>query len=591
MTRKPSAAGVLALSFLLTLPAFAQTVSTIYQAQLKLNGVAVTGVHNFVFRLCSASSSGGVLQTFPSAGALPVNVVSGLLTQELIFDVAQFDGADRWLEIEVDGVSLSPRQHLTCAPYAGAARKLVLPFSSTANAPGSGDSLFSITNTATTLLNRAGYFQANSTQARALQGTASAATGTTVGVFGDSFSPTGTGVLGRAQATTGVCYGGAFESDSDQGYGVYGLAYNNFGTNYGGYFLTISPSGTGAYGQGYNGLWGESPQSIGNGVRGTANGGSNAWGVWGEAMSGRGVYGDSVSGSGVFGQSTSGEGVHGESDRQGVVGVATGAVAGVSGVAGTADFVGGAGVLGSSVNGKGVVGVHGHNSGAVPVSFALPGVWGDSDTGNGVIGSTSANGGAAVIGVCGGNNFGIYGQNPVGTAVYGISNNWAGYFQGKIFTTNLIANQKNFRIDHPLDPANKYLQHYCQEGPEPQNVYNGTVRTGDDGFACIQLPPYFDEINRDVRYQLTVIDDGEEFTLVKVTQEVSDHRFQIRTSRPKIRVCWEVKAVRNDAFTRAQHIAAELDKPPAERGKYMNPELFGHPAEDGVNPPMLRLAP
>ena len=30
---------------------------------------------------------------------------------------------------------------------------------------------------------------------------------------------------------------------------------------------------------------------------------------------------------------------------------------------------------------------------------------------------------------------------------------------------------KAFRIDHPLDPENKYLLHYCAEGPEPLNVY------------------------------------------------------------------------------------------------------------------------
>ncbi len=94
-----------------------------YQAQLKQSGVPVNGSHEFVFRLCSSPGPGGVLQTFPPAGTVAVDAVDGLFTQELTFDTLHFTGADRWLEVEVNGVILTPRQHLGAAPYATYALK------------------------------------------------------------------------------------------------------------------------------------------------------------------------------------------------------------------------------------------------------------------------------------------------------------------------------------------------------------------------------------------------------------------------------------------------------------------------------------
>jgi len=94
-----------------------------YQAQLKQSGVPVNGSHEFVFRLCSSPGPGGVLQTFPPAGTVAVDAVDGLFTQELTFDTLHFTGADRWLDVEVNGVILTPRQHLGAAPYATYALK------------------------------------------------------------------------------------------------------------------------------------------------------------------------------------------------------------------------------------------------------------------------------------------------------------------------------------------------------------------------------------------------------------------------------------------------------------------------------------
>lgn len=127
------------------------------------------------------------------------------------------------------------------------------------------------------------------------------------------------------------------------------------------------------------------------------------------------------------------------------------------------------------------------------------------------------------------------------------------------------------------------MHHYCAEGPEPQNVYNGVIRTGADGYAWVPLPDYFEEINRDFRYQLTIVDSGDDFVLAKVTREIAHNRFQIRTSKPNVKVSWEVKAVRYDLFVRKYGAPVETDKPEYERGKYQHPELYDQPKEKGRN--------
>ena len=75
-------------------------------------------------------------------------------------------------------------------------------------------------------------------------------------------------------------------------------------------------------------------------------------------------------------------------------------------------------------------------------------------------------------------------------------------------TGTLTKGGGSFKIDHPLDPENKYLSHSFVESPDMMNVYNGNVdartRTAT---ATVELPAYFEALNRDFRYQLTVIGD------------------------------------------------------------------------------------
>ena len=64
---------------------------------------------------------------------------------------------------------------------------------------------------------------------------------------------------------------------------------------------------------------------------------------------------------------------------------------------------------------------------------------------------------------------------------------------------------KAFTIDHPLDPENKMLRHFAVESNEVLNSYSGNATTDASGKVVVKLPDYFEAINKDFRYQLTVI--------------------------------------------------------------------------------------
>ncbi|HMS57187.1 MAG TPA: hypothetical protein PKA27_17520, partial [Fimbriimonadaceae bacterium] len=172
------------------------------------------------------------------------------------------------------------------------------------------------------------------------------------------------------------------------------------------------------------------------------------------------------------------------------------------------------------------------------------GVWGVSDSGVGVVGQNQGGG------------YGVYAIGPLGAS-----------------------GTKTFRIDHPQDPLNKYLLHYSAEGPEPQNIYNGTITTDEQGQAWVELPSYYNDINRDPRIQLTVDDESDEFVMVKAVGGVKGNGFRIRTSRGNIKVYWEVKAVRNDAYVQKYGAPVEVNKKEGEKGKYQHPDLYGAPQE------------
>jgi len=134
---------------------------------------------------------------------------------------------------------------------------------------------------------------------------------------------------------------------------------------------------------------------------------------------------------------------------------------------------------------------------------------------------------------------------------------------------NLSKGSGSFRIDHPLDPKNKYLQHSFVESPDMMNVYNGNAQLDLDGEATIELPQWFETLNRDFRYQLTCIGG---FAPVYIAEEIAGNRFKIAGGRPGLKVSWQVTGIRQDPYAENHRIQVEVDKPAAELGSCLHEE-------------------
>ncbi len=137
-------------------------------------------------------------------------------------------------------------------------------------------------------------------------------------------------------------------------------------------------------------------------------------------------------------------------------------------------------------------------------------------------------------------------------------------------TGNISKGGGTFKIDHPQDPANKYLIHSFVESPDMMNIYTGNAVTDANGYAVVELPGYFEAANKDFRYQLTVIG-----TLAQaiIKEKIAGNTFKIQTSEPNVEVSWSVTGVRADKFADANRIEPEMEK--EHKGTYIHPELFG----------------
>src|SRR5215211_3967942 len=217
------------------------------------------------------------------------------------------------------------------------------------------------------------------------------------------------------------------------------------------------------------------------------------------------------------------------------------------------------------------------------------GVFGEVPNGSGSYSSgvkgvndASGFGGFGVYGRHAGSGIGVYGEAENGFAVSGFSpNNWSGYFQGSVNVVGTLYKSSGaFRIDNPLEPAHSYLQHSFVESPDMKNVYDGVVTTNGSGFATVTLPKWFQALNRDFRYQLTIV--GTRGWRARVVKEISHNRFTIQSDEPRVKVSWQVTGIRHDAYANAHRIQTVVPKTGSADGKYVHPELYGKPTSKSV---------
>jgi hypothetical protein len=255
------------------------------------------------------------------------------------------------------------------------------------------------------------------------------------------------------------------------------------------------------------------------------------------------------------------------------------------------DFQGGTGVSGeggsstNSFGGYGVVGFGGQSPGFIAGGGVL--AFGGSSASNAIggIGVTAYGGLGDGVGKSGGD--GIYASAGLGRG--GADNGNAGTFAGNVVVFGVLSSTgpKNFKIDHPLDPENKYLYHASIESSEVLNLYNGNVTLDSAGEAVVKLPDWFQALNKDFRYSLTAI--GVPANLY-IAEKIAGDRFKIAGGQAGMEVSWQVTGVRNDAHMRKHPMQVEVDKPERERGHYLSPAAFDKAEETGiewVNRPQL----
>ena len=437
-------------------------------------------------------------------------------------------------------------------------------------------------------------------------GTGTALRGSAVGpgsIAGFFTAPLGTGVSGvtGANSSPGVysandaaTYGGgtALRAAGKHNHGLIATteepladAVRAVHTGSGAAIRATAFGGVGIEAVGATGMNAEATAATANGVYGLASATTGAsYGVRGTAASttGAGVRGDSTAATGnsagVIGTSASvaGAGVVGNAASttgfiHGVLGFTTSTTELASGVSGMSGASTGSavGVYGTTQSGEDSAGVLGWALASTGNSAGVTGFTGSGD-GVGVFGLAGPSPSIGVLGSGTGNGFGVYSDGRA-------------HVQGTLDVTDaLTKGGGSFKIDHPLDPANKFLYHSFVESPDMKNIYDGVVTLDGDGTATVELPDWFEALNRDVRYQLTPIG---EYAPLFVRSKVDSGRFSIAGGTAGQEVSWQVTGIRKDAWAEAHRIPVEEDKKGDVKGRYLHPLEHGQKASKGIKPP------
>ena len=226
----------------------------------------------------------------------------------------------------------------------------------------------------------------------------------------------------------------------------------------------------------------------------------------------------------------------------------------------------------------------------------LIGVWGDCKNGIGVFGTSDENTGVYALATGKkpallAHNYGnglaleVAGQSQfTGLSDFNATVVIRGLLQtmGDVHIKGSLTKGKGqFKIDHPVDPANKYLSHSFVESPDMKNIYDGVVVLDEQGEAEVQLPDWFEPLNQDFRYQLTAI--GAPAPKLHIARKIEDHQFRIAGGNGGLEVSWQVTGIRHDAYATAHPIAVEEEKLENEKGLYLHPEEHGQSVDKAIH--------
>lgn len=590
----------IALILLLAMTAFAQTTEFTYQGKLSDTGTP-SATYDFEFRLCASETSCSTPLAIDSRPGVAV-ASGGIFTTKINFGAGAFDGADRFLEIavrhpgETNYTTLAPRQKLASAPYAiqslKAANALQLGGTAANQFVQTTDSRldpnnfvqntiaaqagvnFNVGGTGTaSVFNAATGFNINGSRILSAAGTNNLFAG--VGAGSANTSGGGNSFFGKNAGLSNTTGGSnSFVGRSAGQANTTGFSNSFFGYSAG----QVNTTGN------YNSFFGDSA-----GVSNTT-GNNNAF------------FGDSAGLSNMTGSSNAFFGTNagslttssdnaffgsysGQSNTTGSLNSFFGKDAGLSNTSATQNsfFGNAAGKVTTTGGGNSFFGYGAGNFNTTGRSNSFFGLFAGNNNTTGIA-NTFVGYGSGYSNTTGNSNT-IIGTNAnvvagnlsnataIGAGAYVTSSNTVVLGTGAdtvripgnlVVTGSVAKGGGSFRIDHPLDPENKYLYHSFVESPDMMNIYNGNATTDANGDAVITLPDYFSALNRDFRYQLTVIG---QFAQAIVHEKMNGNKFKIKTDKPKVEVSWQVTGIRKDKFAEDERIKVEENKPQDEKGK------------------------
>jgi hypothetical protein len=134
-------------------------------------------------------------------------------------------------------------------------------------------------------------------------------------------------------------------------------------------------------------------------------------------------------------------------------------------------------------------------------------------------------------------------------------------FLGNLAITGALAKGSGtFAIDHPLDPKNKLLFHSFVESPDVKNIYDGVAKLDQNGESVIELPDYFEALNKDFRYQF--FPHKKAMPNLHIKEVVKDNKFIIAGGESNGTISWQITGIRHDPYILENPIIPEVEKGP-----------------------------